>query len=623
MRSSDPIMSGTFYIGTTILSLEVTDNSGDKAVAWTYVSIRSPLAWEKSTPQTTAVLPDSGPTYGGTPVTVKGFGMYNSPRVYFGDSEAKIISSTSNTEVTVEAPPGTGAVKVSVSNGFGDGTSKATFTYYESNVSQVKFKDDVVRNTDGSEFSIPEITSIALGPDGLYYACSLDGYIYVLEINSDMQVVHSCKSSNVGQNRAALGIAFHPSDTELPPKAFVSTSTLYWKNKKTGDNWDNGKIEIWQKGAGDNDCMGYLYDVVSGLPVSNHDHGVNAMGFLLNGDLLVAVGGSTNAGVHTDDDGIGGIPESPLSSAILRFSLSKGDKFNGKIEYDQVDDAGSAHVVSGDVDVYSSGIRNCFGLTTHSGGAVYAMSNGANGGLGLASADCSRSGGSVSAQDGLLNVKENHYYGHPNRNRGRYDERQCSYQDKTASKGFTQAMQIFSSSTNGIIEYTANTFEFQLRGNLFLSKLAWDGPGKVHRVILSEGGESVAQSSEFWPDGGLSMVMSPYGDIIMPKVKQDKILVLRPEYTPNTKVHVRAVSPRRGPHGGGYSVMVTGSGFVPDMSLKFGNLACTNFSRFSEDGSSVWCKVPAGTVGATVPVVAIVNGESSPRHEHGDFEYIW
>jgi hypothetical protein len=618
-------MTGTFYVGTTILQLEVTDNTGDKAAASTYVSLRAPAAWETKPPEPTSVEPATGATYGGESVTVRGYGFYYSPRIFFGKREAKVLSVVSNTELLVEAPPGSGRVAVAATNGYGEGAATVDFDYYESDVSPIVFYDDVVKHTDGSDFFIQEITSIALGPDGLYYACSLDGYIYVLEMNKDMQVVSYCKSPQMGDQRAAMGIAFHPSDTSVPPKAFVSTSTLYWKNKKTGQSWNNGKVEVWQKGAGGGDCIDHQHDVVSGLPVSNHDHGVNAINFLPDGDMLVANGGSTNAGIHTNDDGIGGIPESPLSSAILRFKLSKGANFDGQIKYDQTDDPATAHVVSGDVDVYASGVRNCFGFTRHSSGAVYAMSNGANSGFGLESRDCSTTGGSVSAQDSLLNIKENSYYGHPNRNRGRYDERQCSYAagDEDASdRGATEALHMFGSSTNGMVEYTANTFDFQLRGNLFLSKLAWQGPGLLHRVVLSEDGERVDEASEVWGDGGLSMVMSPYGDLVMPKVKHSQIFLVRPDYRSRDAVHLRAVSPHRGPARGGYAVMVTGSGFGAGMSVSFGGRPCDGLSRMASDGSSVWCDVPAGKVGTKVSVVVTVAGQSSKRYDRGDFEYV-
>lgn len=624
LRSKTPYMTGSFYVGTTILQLQVTDNTGDKAVAWTYCSVRKPASWEINPPNPESVSPSSSPTYGGALITIEGFGFYNNPVVYFGKAQAKIVSVESNRKMTVEAPEGIGSVPVSVNNGFGKSVATVNFDYYESDISPIHFEQDVVKGKDGKDFSIAEVTSIARGPDGLYYAVSLNGFIHVLEISKDFIVQSYCKSEQIGKNRAITGIAFHPSDHELPPKAFISTSTLYWNKRKTGEKWDNGRVELWQKGAGGAQCMGKLATVVTGLPISDHDHSTSAIDFVENGDMLLASGGTTNAGIHTHGDGIGGIPESPLTGALLRFALSKNGDFDGTIKYDQMDDPGTAHVASGDVEVYASGLRNVFGFTRHSSGHIYGLSNGANSGFGLESTSCTSMGGSVSAQDSLLNIKEGNFYGHPNRNRGRYDERQCRYTaGKGASEGFTPAMTMFGSSTNGILEYTANTFDFQLRGNLFLSKLSWNGPGKVHRVILSEDGEGVKQSTEFSGDGGLSMVMTPYGDLMMPKVKQSKIIVLRAEYKSKDAVHVRAVMPPRGPAAGGHMVMVTGSGFAKGMGIAFGGKPCTGISRIAGDGSSAWCTVPPGAVGDRVAVVATVGQHSSAQYEHGDYEYMW
>uniref|UniRef100_A0ACD5GRJ5 Uncharacterized protein n=1 Tax=Desertifilum tharense IPPAS B-1220 TaxID=1781255 RepID=A0ACD5GRJ5_9CYAN len=62
---------------------------------------------------------------------------------------------------------------------------------------------------------------------------------------------------------------------------------------------------------------------------------------------------------------------------------------------------------------------------------------------------------------------------HPNRNRGRYDNRQNVYYDsfQTTIPGVvTVALATMQASTNGIVEYRATTFNNQLRGNLLAQK---------------------------------------------------------------------------------------------------------------------------------------------------------
>jgi hypothetical protein len=48
--------------------------------------------------------------------------------------------------------------------------------------------------------------------------------------------------------------------------------------------------------------------IITGLPVPNLDHSVNGLEFDFQGDLYIAVGGNTNAGVP--QCGMGGLPES-------------------------------------------------------------------------------------------------------------------------------------------------------------------------------------------------------------------------------------------------------------------------------------------------------------------------
>lgn len=622
-NTSEPHLTATFGLGKTYLVLEVTDNTGDKALGWTHVDVRRPLPEENKSPTVTSVSPESVPTYGGTTIKVRGRDFYRDPVIYFGDKKGTVVEVHSSEELTAECPAGTGKVSVVVNNGFGEGKSSASLEYRKSNLTEIEFEEAYVKGSDGDVFNIPEITSIRLGPDGLYYAGSLNGFIYTLDISRDLTVTAFCKSPSVGENRAVLGLGFHPNDIELPPKVYVSTSSLYWKSRKTGESWNNGKVEVWQKGANGAECLGHSYDIVRGLPVSNHDHGVNAIEFLSNGDMLVSVGGSTNAGVETNGDGAGGNPESPLSSAIVRVKLSKQSKYDGNIVYTDVDNPGIAEVESGDVEVYAPGFRNCFGMTLHSNGELYAIDNGANYGFGVASKTCTEVGSNVGIQDSLVHVKENNYYGHPNRNRGRKDPRQCSYKKGGKSdEDYTAELGIFDSSSNGILEYTANTFESQLRGNLFVSRMSWSGPGKVSRVLLGSDGDSIVETLDFHDDGGLVLVMSPYGDIIMPKIKQAKIMALRTSYESSEEVHLRSIWPRRGPPAGRNKIMLTGSGFTDDMQVKFGGKPCLSLTDLSEDGTRVWCEAPSGKPGQLVSVVAYVGSSSSREYIHGDYEYM-
>ncbi len=107
--------------GTGSVSVTVTTANGTSdAVSFTYVS---------GPPSITSISPSSGPTAGGTTVTITGNGFcYTSPSsvsVNFGSAKAT-VTAASYGSLTVISPPGSpGAVAVSL----GGAGSSATFTY--------------------------------------------------------------------------------------------------------------------------------------------------------------------------------------------------------------------------------------------------------------------------------------------------------------------------------------------------------------------------------------------------------------------------------------------------------------------------------------------------------------
>jgi hypothetical protein len=85
-------------------------------------------------PTVTGVTPNSGPTAGGTAVTITGTGFNCVTGVSFGGTPATGVTTVSPTEITATSPAGTGAVNVTVTNC--NGTSPVstldTFTYVAS-----------------------------------------------------------------------------------------------------------------------------------------------------------------------------------------------------------------------------------------------------------------------------------------------------------------------------------------------------------------------------------------------------------------------------------------------------------------------------------------------------------
>lgn len=65
------------------------------------------------------------------------------------------------------------------------------------------------------------------------------------------------------------------------------------------------------------DAPGAPVEVISGLPVSNHDHAVNGLAFAHDGQLLIQVGGFTNAGIPSA--GLGYMPVRFMSRRLRGY----------------------------------------------------------------------------------------------------------------------------------------------------------------------------------------------------------------------------------------------------------------------------------------------------------------
>jgi large repetitive protein len=68
--------------------------------------------------------PIAGPATGGTSVTLSAAGVSSATAVHFGSNEATEVEVVSPTEITAQAPPGSGTVPVTVSTS--EGTTAET-----------------------------------------------------------------------------------------------------------------------------------------------------------------------------------------------------------------------------------------------------------------------------------------------------------------------------------------------------------------------------------------------------------------------------------------------------------------------------------------------------------------
>jgi glucose/arabinose dehydrogenase len=515
-----------FAVGVTTVKLTVVDNTGDSASDTMIITVK-PSSAATGKPVISALEPGSGPTAAGQTVTIKGTNFYEGSTVLFGENKGTDVVWLNVNTILVKAPASpAGAAKVTVTTGQGASNGKV-YTYKGGaggGGGAVQFEAKSWLNQDGSPYTdAAQISGVVIGPDGRYYLGSTTGLVHAVRVGKDLKVQSSCSGAQLPARRSIYDVAWNPKDKN---RLLITSNTQYWKSG--GGVWNNGKIQfvtIGKEGSGT--CLTLGETLISGLPVSNHDHGVSKMAFINDGnDLLVTVGASSNAG-YTDPAGdkLGGVPESPLSAALLIAPSYLSASFNGAITYDQTDDPATANLVSGDVSVYASGLRNSFGLLVDPlTGLIFATDNGSNGGFGKASTSCTTEDNDPQSGDWLYQVNKGNYYGHPNRNRGRNDPTQCAYR----GKGSTPEIASLKSSTNGIISYTADTFGGQLKGSLILTRFNFAGSGETYRVDIDANGKVTAGPYIIWEDSGLSIIQGEFGELVMPQLQKQNVLVLVP-----------------------------------------------------------------------------------------------
>ncbi|QHI70672.1 malectin domain-containing carbohydrate-binding protein [Tichowtungia aerotolerans] len=506
--------------------------------------------------------PTEGINLGGNIIEITGLGFFPEDQVvvHWGSTNISGTNLTVTSElITFTSPPGDGLITVTVEtpNGISDSFH---YNYTIDGPVPVAFSLETAA-------IIPVPTQGDWGPDGRFYVGGVDGTITVLSFDDNYQVTNTQTISTLttNSNPNILGIAFNPFDPPSPVKIYVSHSQLFANGGECFEGFSPYSGAITVLTGPDFDTQETLID---GLPVSNHDHGVNGIQFDNQGRLLVAVGGNSNAGIP--DCPMGDLPESPLSAAILRADITRSN-FNGHITY--VESAGgitNSDQVYGDivdvasnvdVEVFAAGFRNPLDLVYTTEGLLYTSDNGPNAGYGAASTSATTQGADPDQNDTLNLIIEGNYYGHPNRNRGRYDDRQNVYYDNSAASVpgvFSQGMAIFLPSVNGIDEYRSETFNGALRGELLLQK--WNG--NTYRISRSADGTAVT-STALIPVAidALDVVCSPGGAIIGVDYTDNQVVVAQPNDISATGTKAFDIFPWRAPASGGTPFVIGGTGF--------------------------------------------------------------
>ena len=529
----------------------------------------------------------SGSENGSEPVLITGLGFFPKGSVtlnWNGGALPDTAVSVSPTTISLLSPPGIGTVAVSVTTAAGTSNVKP-YRYDDSAPPPVVFESEHLA-------TIHEPTQAAWGPDERLYVASLDGTITAYTFDDDYAVIDEQVIDVLagGPTPDILGLAFDPLDATGHPVIHVAHSRIFARGGTCSYEGTFEYIGRVSKIAGPDFTT--VETVVSGLPTSNHDHAVNGLAFDNQGNLMIAVGGNTNAGVEIC--AFGGVPESPLSGAVLLAPVHRSG-FNGAVVHinrdtglpdgDQRSGSRAETARHSDVRVWSPGFRNSFDLVYTTAGRLYNTDNGPDTNLGPASTGPITQGADPIDIDTVSLLVEDSYHGHPNRNRGRIDPRQNVYRssdepdaDPTARPSYPARylapLASLPSSLNGIEEYRAATFRGALRGALLAQK--WNGA--TYAITLAEDGGLAAPPAVLPVDlQSLDVVAAPGGALIGVDFTDDRLVLARPVEREADGIAVLDVYPWRAVRSGGAPFVIAGKGFgagdVDNTRVSFGGSA--------------------------------------------------
>ncbi len=516
------------------------------------------------TPVINALTPAVGTTAGGNAVVIGGLGFFPAGAVvvHWGGvilTAAQGLQIEAD-EIRFDAPPhAAGTITVTVQAP--SGTSNArTFQYSASGPVPVNFQTITTARLQSP-------TSCDFGPDGRLYVLTLAGELKAVTFDAGWNILDIATFPGVSalSNHHGLGLAFNPFDPPSPVRIYVSHGLLYA---------DGGGVVIHPStyhGAVSvltGPSFALPQPLVTGLPQSNSGHAVNGLQFDDNGDLLLDVGCNTNAGVA--NLAMGSLPDSPLAGAVLKARTSRPD-FNGAVHYlslatglpdDDQRSGGNVVVAPGShVAVHAPGLRNPYDLVWTTTGRLYASDNGPNFGYGPASTGPASEIPDPETADEILLVEPGNYYGSPNRARALFDAREYVYQDPGAASlpgAFTQGLLTLAPSEDGLIEYRADTFGGQMRGELIVQK--WNG--EARRLRLAPDGRSIAAvTSMLFGSGALDVAEGPGGVLVVVDHTGSQLEVIAPVDGPAAGVEVLDIAPWRAPAGAAVPFVIGGRGF--------------------------------------------------------------
>lgn len=602
-----------------------------------------------------SVFPKSTGIEGGVEVTIKGIGLSSDLKIYFGKKLAKVVDGTSD-QIQVIVPPGdsAGSVHLYTENDSG-GTSNALDFEYDSACDPVKFTPTALTQ-NGKVFKLASVSASTIWQDGKLYTGSIDGVVRVVDYDPESLVVRSvCHSEVISDDRYQnvaksgpavrfiLGIAFDPRSKLAMP--YLSTSTPFWGrnryvDKSTPRLWSNGAVVRLKPASAStrtkdaNQCLEFDNVIVKNIPVGNSDHSVNELIFTHDGDLLISVGGNTNAGLPIGK--FGGDWDNYFGAAVITAHISRNN-FNGTIVHSTPDNLRTARPLTDDVELYATGFRNMFAMTMARNGRIYGLDMGPNCGFGQAATACDeydeeswltskplgyneeypgrgfmgRPGTkpgdkcylSDQRPDKLVELKAGKFYGHPNLPRGQLlgEAGECKWIDVLTDRSvkpfreappsnYERGLTTMMSPATGIREYGGNHFCGSLRGNLITSMLSGqltfrvpmkaDGSLDSDPQILAKGKGGVKVDE----DALGNLVFSAYDDA-------QTMQIMKPVVTTAGGLKVINAVPFYHGAKGGTVVVIGGWGFTAGTTVFVGERPC-GIVKFTSE-RLISCRVPA------------------------------
>lgn len=621
-------------------------------------------------PILSSITPAVGPVSGGTQVKITGYGLFQDIKVSFGSVSAKILANGKmSTQFLAKSPKmsSPGVVEVFVVSPGEMKSNSLQFSYGGTTCENIAFQATKLTKTEGGKTGnvdfIGVSTVVALGPDRNLYIGNAAGEVHVIGYDSEtLKAKTHCKSPKITDSnfrtpsgalsdRIVLGIAFNPQEFETIPYVTMSTLFSYAKYRISRSNpvgWRNGAVERLKIssdpgsfiiGVKSGICLAYDKRIVSGLPVSNRDHAVNGLLFTQFGDLMIAVGGNTNMGLPGSK--MGNFWETPLSGAIL-LAKTSSPSFDGNIQYSNPDVHFLAKQISGDVEVYASGLRNPFPLAMTRGGAIYGSDQGSNCKYGDPAVSCSDFDpvkasswsltslnnwpGQVPSKDPLCpdGIRRNdkiyyllkdHFYGHPNLQRG--DSRECAWIDPLTDKtvdgkpppgNYEPPMAIVRSSVTGLHEYRADHFCGKLRGDLLLSSYR----GRTTWRMGVNLGRKTSGPDVISNTGGIQLVEDEHGVLLFPRYVLKTVTVFKPKVSAPISLKVVGVHPWRLRIQGGVPLFIGGYNFAPDATVRVGSGDC----RVTQVSTrSITCIAPPAAGNILVDVTVFAAGQQATLTE--------